>query len=180
VDFISKIKQLDKKQALALLIAFGVAIFLDFAFVLKAQSKAAARAAKKISELKNNIKDIETKSKEIAAIQQGKNANLAKPKRMKPASELPLLLQEISDMAKESEVKVNQIVHIKGIKPKDKNYLPITIKLSLNCGYHNLGTFINSLEDAQQLIFAEEITIARDARDVQKEKVELVLKTYVK
>ncbi len=176
------IKELDKQKLIALLIVFGLFIFLDFAFVIKAQSKAAGNAAKKISELKKNIKEIESKAKELALLQKnpGANLNSLKPKKISPATELPLLLQEISDMAKENNVKVIQIVHSKGSKPKDKNFIPITIKLSLNCGYHNLGAFINTLEDAAQPVFADEIKITRNPNDIQKERVELSLKTYGK
>jgi Tfp pilus assembly protein PilO len=181
LELLNRIKQLDKNKLIAFLAAFGVIIFLDFVFVINAQYKAAVNDTKKIAELKKNIQDIESKAKELAAKQaRGQNALPAKPKKVKPASELPLLLQEISDMAKDNDVKVVQIVHTKGAKPKDNDLIPITIRLSLNCGYHNLGSFIQTLEDAEQPLSCDEVLIARNPNDAQRERVDIGLKTYVK
>jgi Tfp pilus assembly protein PilO len=176
--------QMDKKKSIIVLIAVCVIIYLDFAFVIKAQLKAVAGAGGKISNLK---KDIELIKKDLTFLQQDtqKNKGPAKLLKIYSQSEIPLLLQEISVIANDENIKVMEINPSKDTRVKDKSskvqdFVSLTIKLDLTGGYHNLGSFLNQLENGVQPIFAEEIKIWRNPQDYLKQRVSLILKTYVK
>jgi hypothetical protein len=182
-EFFDQIRR-DKQKIILALVICGVIVFIDFAFVVKAQIKSTAASGKKIVVLK---KDIETLTKELSVLQQDlkKSKVVAKLLKIYGEGEIPLLLQEISLKAAENNVKVMQINTSREAKGKDKSaaakdFVSIAIRLDLACGYHNLGSFINALENSQQPVFAEEISISRDAADYLKAKVGLTLRAYVK
>jgi len=179
-----EILRTDRKKATLALIVACVIIFLDFAFIITAQRKAVAALGSKISKLK---KDIELVSKDAVLLQQAAQKEKALPKLLKIYSqgEIPLLLQEISNIANDNNIKVMEINPSKDTRPKDKSstgqdFVSLSIKLDLLSGYHNLGSFLNQLENGVQPIFADEIKISRQPQDYLKQKVNLILKAYVK
>lgn len=178
------ILQRDRKKTILALIVVGIIIYSDFSFVLKTQVKAAADARSKIAKLK---KDIETVNKDKVLLQQDAQKDKEPPKPIKIYSqgEIPLLLNEISVIANDNNIKVMEINPSRDTKGKDKSskgedFVALRIKLDLMGEYHNLGSFLNQLENGGQPIFAEEIKISRNPEDYLKEEVSLILKTYVK
>jgi len=179
------ILQRDKKKTILVLIAVCVIIYLDFRFVVKAQVRAAADARGKISKLK---KDIEMTAKDMVLLQQDTQEDKEQPPKLLKIysqGEIPLLLNEISVIANDNNIKVMEINPSQEIKGKDKSskgedFVPLKIKLDLMSGYHDFGSFLNQLENWVQPIFAEEIRISRTPDDYLRQRVVLTLKTYVK
>ncbi|MDI6605882.1 MAG: hypothetical protein QME65_01900, partial [Candidatus Omnitrophota bacterium] len=62
---------------------------------------------------------------------------------------------------------------------KTEKFTPILIKLDILCGYHELGHFINDLENNPVFMAVEDLKITPQQKDYFKQKVELALKTYV-
>jgi hypothetical protein len=61
---------------------------------------------------------------------------------------------------------------------KDK-LTALLINLDLLADYHNLGKFIQALEDSPVFMEVQELDISTQLPDYMKQKVTLVLKTYV-
>jgi hypothetical protein len=59
-------------------------------------------------------------------------------------------------------------------------FIPLAINLDLLCDYHHLGKFINDLENAEILFGVEGIRITSQEGNYFQQKVNLILKTYVK
>lgn len=79
-----------------------------------------------------------------------------------------------------------QVKPLKETKPQDPKTVvvlqaqPVSIKLEVLSDYHHCGSFVNDLENAQELIVVEEIRIAANPDDTLRQRVALMLKTYVK
>lgn len=148
----------------------------------------------KAVKLKN---DIDILNKNLSASKdlnkdQGRQNNL--PMRMISKGQLPLLLEEISNMAKSNNVTLMQIKQVKEakqgkeIKQKEKennpsvpnNLLALNIGLDLSGSYHDFGRFINDLENTDKFIAVEDMSIRPQAVDSLLQNAGIVLKIYVK
>lgn len=184
-SFLEKIK-LDKKKIFTVSIIVLLIIYLDFSFILKAQFNSVKSLRSKITKLEKDIAAFDKDSSRIKILA-GKQVQA--PERNREAiseGQLPLLLEEIADTANKNNVKIMQINTAKDIKAKDEKkaqpagLTPRYIILDLACTYHNLGGFINDLENLDTFIALQEIKLGRDAKDYLKENANLVLRTYVK
>jgi Tfp pilus assembly protein PilO len=184
VDFLYDIRT-NKQKLAAVAIAFVAFCYIDFSFVLKAQFKSLSQSQSKIVKLQA---DIQAVKKDIALIQQDQNKGkaLSSIKKIVSEGELLSLLEWISVVAKDNLIRVTQINPLKSARApvkagqKQSPYIGVLIKLDISCGYHNLGAFINDLENGEYALSAEEIRINSDPSAGQKESVLLTLKTYVK
>ena len=200
IDFLLNLARDKKKMALA---GIGLAVFLyvDFTFIIGAQVNGLKVLNKKISQLRS---DIETLNKDIAYVRQNNqpvSAAQAVVKRLPQEQDISALLQHISGLAVVNGVRVMQIDSskeaqkaVKVAKPSSKDKksvkapsiglsgnLPVVkIKLDVIGSYHKIGSFINALENSEKFCFVDELMINRDPADPLKQRVNLVIKTYVK
>ncbi len=183
-DFLNDLRA-DKQKLIALTLAFAVIVYVDFSFVLKAQVKALSQAKSKAVKLQTDIQSVK---RDMATMQQNQNKEKAsgQVKKIVSEDELLSLLERVSEIAKDNMVRVTQINPQKSNRPtvkagqKQSAFLPVSIKLDMSCGYHNLGAFINDLENNEYAVSTEDIRITPDFSAGQRERVLLTLKTYVK
>lgn len=180
--------ELDNKKIILIALVGATILYLDFNFVFKVQagwlSKSCAEAArlnKEISSLENESRKVrDSKAKE--AVSPRKQAQ--KPRRLAAESQVPALLQEISKAANNNEVSILQIKPYRGqagaLAKVGANLGQLLIAMDLSCGYHNLGKFINELENLQTLVSVQDIKIEPRADNYLKQKVTLTLSAYVK
>jgi Tfp pilus assembly protein PilO len=175
--------ELDKKKILFISLACLIAIYLDFTFLIKAQSKGIGKITQKITQVK---KDIDTLARDLLMMRQSqlkeKEARGIKFKKIIPEEDLPSLLQYISNIANKHSVKIMQMKQ--EVKAKDDKVAQlgknVFINLDLFSTYHNLGLFINELENGKIYLAVEAIKISAEANAYFQHKINLVLKTYVK
>lgn len=184
-------EELDKKKIFLLILLSLVILYIDFSFIIKLQLKGVRSIREKIIKIK---KDIGNLNKDLAALQnlkqkqtkvEKKQEEILKAKRIISEGQIPLLLQDISDLANRYKVKIMQIRPSKDAKAKEEviegeAFLPITIMLDLSCTYHSLGSFINALENTGVFIAVQDIKIRRSSDNYLSGDVDLTLKTYVK
>ena len=184
-DFLRDIRS-DKQKLIAVALAFAVLSYVDFSFILKAQTKALTAAKAKAAKLQS---DLLTVRRDLSAMQQNeaKGKDQSKARKVVSEGELLSLLEQVSQIAKNNGVRVSQINPLKTSRPPVKAgqqqsvFQPVLIKLDLNCSYHSLGAFINDLENNEYVVSTEDARILPDfSGGVQKESVALTLKTYVK
>jgi len=177
---------MNKQKLIAAAIVFALVIYVDFAFILQAQVKALSAVKTKNLKL---AADIQTVQKDLNAMRENQHKVkpvLSVPKKIVSEGELLSLVARISQIAKDNMVKVAQINPVKNARPDLKAgqnqpaYGEVFIKLDLSCGYHNLGGFLNDLENSEYALSAEDLNIRPDFSLGQKENVLLTLKTYVK
>lgn len=96
--------------------------------------------------------------------------------------EIPAILEYLSDAAKELKVRITEIRPV--IEEKDKAatpsiYYKAPILLKAECGYHQLGHFLNKLENADRFMRIDNIKIEADPEKIGIHNVELIVVTYV-
>ncbi|MBI4972858.1 MAG: type 4a pilus biogenesis protein PilO [Candidatus Omnitrophica bacterium] len=176
--------QLDNKKISLILLATFIIIYLDFSFVVKMQIKGIQESDPKISKLKN---DIDKLNKDLVATQelktkqdQDKKSASLKAKKIITEDQIPALMEYISNQANQKKVKINQIKPSREAKVEPAKSSPLLLTLDLSCDYHNLGAFLNDLENAPEYLAVQDLRITRDTKNDFLQNVSLVLKTYVK
>ncbi|MCX5707632.1 MAG: type 4a pilus biogenesis protein PilO [Candidatus Omnitrophica bacterium] len=183
-DFLRDIRK-DKQKLIAVVVAFAVIVYVDVSFVLKGQVKALSVTKANVAKLNT---DIQAVKRDVAIVQQNqsKEKSNLKIKKLVSEGELLSLLEQVSRIAKDNAVRVSQINPQKAARPPEKAgqkqsaFISVLIKLDLNCNYHNLGTFINDIENSEYAVSCEDIRIVPDSSSGARERVMLTLKTYVK
>ncbi len=181
--------ELDNKKALLVILAALVVVYLDYSFVIKMQLQGLRNAGPNIQKLKSDLSGLSAQlarmQEEKARLMQEKKQVDAKAKKFIAQEQVPSLLEEIAETAKESGVELIQMKPLRDRPPRTAQkdaaapkFYPFSIGLSLSCGYHQLGRFLNGLESNKIFISAEELSISPLRDDYFKHKVELVLRTY--
>ena len=129
-----------------------------------------------------NVKDIDFEMFKDDLKEQGQKVE-SYEKKLPVEQEIPALLENLSDMAKDSNIKIVSIVPA---MPKDNNpgnksliYREIPILITAKSGYHELGHFLNSLENADRFMKVVDINIKANKASPKKHDVELMICTYV-
>ena len=182
----------DKNKLIACLISCALVIGLDVAFVINGQINAIKQSGRKTVQLK---KDLDTLNKDLRQMRQDEaKKKTVRVKKIITERDLPSLLQYVSSVAAENSLKVMQLDSQKeGMKTggrvskgkkaagqQESGVMTVVIRLDLGSDYHTIGRFINQLECSDQVLYVDEVKIARDPADVLKQRVNLVLKTHVK
>lgn len=185
MDLFNKLK-LDNKKILVIMLVSLALIYLDFSFILGKQIRGLNDIQPKALKLK---KDLDTLTQDLKKMQELKNKEdqvnrktVSSIKKIISESETVFLLQNLSDLANKDNVRILQIRPSR--EPQGKasaadKFTPIFITLDLFCDYHNFGKFINDLENSQTFIAVQTFKITPESADFMKEKINLVLKTYV-
>ncbi len=187
--------QLNKQKRIIIVIFFVLIAYLDSRYILKAQRTGLSRLDTKIAKLNTDLANLNAglETMRLAKIKPGLSAqNKATGSfRILAESQISELLQEISTAANKFNIKITQLRPIrqaqkdKSTKQKDKSAIslakltPLLINLEMICDYHNLGRFIQALESSPVFMGVEELEISTQLPDYMKQKVTLVLKTYV-
>ncbi|MDP3730825.1 MAG: type 4a pilus biogenesis protein PilO [Candidatus Omnitrophota bacterium] len=165
----------------------AAALYIYFVFVPQVMRafELTASTGKTKSELKSArtvIKDFERLKDELEEQSQKVESY---EKKLPAEQEIPALLENLSNMAKESNIKIIGIVpamsYSKEDKSADKNqiYREIPILITAKSGYHELGNFLNNLENADRFMKAADISIEANKASPKKHDVELLVCTYV-
>lgn len=183
--------ELDNKKLILVILIFVIFLYADFNFLLKMQLAALKTSGPKIAGLK---KDFDNLRKDLVKMQELKKKQIApgqktllRLKKIISSEQLTSLLQDLSNIANKDDIKIEQIKPSKEgqalkqekIAGMDK-FQPVLITLDLTCDYHHLGKFINDIEDGENYVAIQGMKIKSQPNEYFKQKVSLVLKTYVK
>ena len=182
------LQQLDKKKIISILFIALVVIYLDLSFLMSMQLKAISKTGSEFKNLRNEISQFKREFQS----QQTKVNSSPMSKEIISEAELPLLLQDITDMANKNNVRILQLNPVrerettrtttrKGAAAATAGQLKSNlIALDMVCDYHSLGSFINDLENAPKFMAVEELKINPGSESMFQQNVNLVIKTYVK
>jgi len=174
-----------KKLILAGIIAFAV-LYLDVSLLLNWQINTLKGMNPKIEQGRKEIDDLKRyiANAKIAPPKQADKA--VKPKKFVSEGGIPSLLNTISDIANKNKVSILQIKPLSEPQAKDdkaqasSNLSAVSISLEASASYHNLGLFINQLENSDVFIVVEVLKISVTPGDYFQQKASIRLKTYVK
>ncbi|MFH0839947.1 MAG: type 4a pilus biogenesis protein PilO [Candidatus Omnitrophota bacterium] len=146
-------------------------------------SRKVAKLQSDLSIAELSIDSMPKMKKEIADL---KNKALSYINKLPKEDELPALLESLSMMAQGADVKITKIVPIKDTEvakdaknPKASIYEEKGILVHAQCGYHQLGTFIAQLENAERFMDISDITIESIKTAPKRHNVQLIVKTFV-
>ena len=177
----------NKTQVIALIgavVLITAVVYLNF--ILKPQVTGVAREIIKKNKLTRELKDAEGDVGRIGSLRkdiESHNKKIERYEKMLPAEqEIPTLLENLSDMARASNVK------IVGITPSitksentqsNKTYEEIPILISAKSGYHELGNFLAKLENSDRFMKVVDIKIRSSAATPKRHDVDLLVLTYI-
>ena len=188
-NLLSKLAPQDKKKMILSFFVSLIVFYLFFSFLINGQLQAIKQKQPQIIKLKTSL---DTFTKEFAQMQELKNKQvkldaLSLTKKIISGEEKVSLLQNISNIANKNNIQIIQLKHAEEPQsPKQEKTAAavkaqsLLITLDLSCDYHSLGKFINDLENAQAFMAVQSMKITTQTTDYLKQKVNLVLRTYVR
>ncbi len=196
-DKINKIKflnqlALDNKQIMLIVLISAVLIYIDFNLIFKAQLAGLNYTNAQVVVFKKDLINLKLGLKKMQDFKSQEALSPQKPipkaKRIIPENQIASLLQDISKLANNNDVRVLQIKPFRSSQVNNQdnkikspsNITPFFISLDLSGGYHNLGKFINGLENLQGLVSVQDIRITPQEGDYLKQRASVTLITYVK
>ena len=104
-------------------------------------------------------------------------------KKLPAQQEIPALLENLSKMAKNANITIIGITPAASKTAKEKKnqnqvYKEIPILIKAKSGYHELGRFLNNLENADRFMKVTDISIKANAALPKKHDVQLMVYTY--
>ena len=178
-----------RKKAMAAAVAVILAAFFYYNTLLKAQLARIKELSPQIRDMNLKISNAERELSNIAAYKKQYDTLKLKienyKKRFPYENEIPALLEHLSKTAKDSGVK---ILAIKPVNPDAKTrqelqqsgglFLEMPIKIEASSGYHQLGVFINKLENSERFVKVNDFKIAgEDNPNIHS--IDLVMSTFV-
>lgn len=176
-----------QKQIMMLIVVSSlIALIAYFNFLLKPQMR---KVFSTVSMLNKSQNDLRSAQADIANIDKYKNdismfeEKVDRYEKMLPAEqEIPSLLESLSTIAKNSNIKIVGITPTalrEGSGARDRVYQEIPILISAKSGYNELGRFLSSLENSDRFMKVADIEIRSNRVMPKKHDVELLVLTYV-
>lgn len=103
-------------------------------------------------------------------------------KKLPAQQEIPSLLEDLSSMARNSNINIIGITPVAlKLQKERKNtvYQETPILITAKSGYHELGRFLNNLENGDRFMKVVDINIKANLLSPKKHEVELMVYTYV-
>ena len=178
--------KLDNKKILLILLLALFIVYVDCHFVIKMQLGNLRVLSPKVAKLKKDISAFNKDSRAIDNLKSKQGQARVTEKQVISEKDLPDLLEYISEVGNKNSVRIMQIKPSKETKTKEAKsspevkFSPFYISLDIFSNYHNLGAFINALENADKFIAVQDLKIARDKNDYMRQEANLTLRTYVK
>lgn len=181
-----------KRQKTALFVSIGlVTLVIYFQFLLKPKISAfnvvfreARRVSKEVSQTKEDIANISKFEEQLRDLKQKVSSY---EKNIPKEQEISVLLKELSEFAQATDVKILVIQPLEETKKEGKEvvtvdtkmpYLEVPISIEGKATYHNLGFFINELENAEHFMRITDIKIQVDSSMPRWHNVKLTIGAY--
>lgn len=186
------LKKAKKNEILALtgLMCAIILVGYYFLFLTPILSKL-SNVSRKVYKLQSDLNiaglAIDSMPKMEKEIDELKKKTVAYSNKLPKEEEFPALLEGLSMMAQNTDVKITKITPIKDVEaaPTEKAASPSSIYqakgilINAQCGYHQLGTFISELENAERFMEISDITIESVKMAPRRHNVQLIVKTFI-
>jgi len=177
----------DKKTQIYILIGLMslFAVIVYFSFILTPQVERVFEAVDHAAKISTNLKDAQYNIANIPKFRTNITAyeeKIERYEKMLPTEqEIPALLENLSDMARKSNIKIVGIMPVVTKDDKTKKiavYQEKPILINAKSGYHELGKFISNMENADRFMKVSDIQIKTNNQSPKKHDVELTVLTY--
>ena len=184
--------EMDEAKKRALLVYLGIffALVLFYFFIFLKPSIAkllnlVPEARRLKAEIAQTKDDLEHKNRLMLKIKALEGSRAAYEKGFSREKEIPILLENLSRTAKNSHVKIIGIrpIDAPGLsarkrKADNKVYQEVPIAVTAQSGYHELGKFINALENDKRFMQISDIKIKGNASSPKRHDIEFIVYAY--
>lgn len=176
-----------KTQAMILIILIGIAaVILYLYFIFIPQVLKDIMIIGKTVKIKNELRSAKSLIAETDRIKKKlaeyNNKVELYEKKLPAEQEIPILLENLSNMARSANITIVGISPAVSQPQKEKSgqvYQEIPILITAKCGYHELGRFLSKLENTDRFMKVVDISIKADRATPKKHDVELMVCTYI-
>ena len=178
----------DRNKMILAIVVFLAVVYVDYSFILVPQMRKLGEIKPQVSKLKKDIDELNLDSIRMQGqAQQQKPAEIIS-KEIISSDQMPLLIEEISRLAVQEEVKISQVEPVRSpsaskdadLSLDGDSYSVTFIDLDIFAGYHALGRFLAALENHSNFLQIDELNIQRNNDNLFEHDIDLTVKTYVK
>ncbi|MEW5758383.1 MAG: type 4a pilus biogenesis protein PilO [Candidatus Omnitrophota bacterium] len=184
-----KLDFLKQKKIIIYLLIIITVLAIDILFIIKPQILTIKKISPEINKLSADLKAFEEDKKNLnqlkASFEILNKKSIGLDKRIIQEDELLTLVEKISKIGREEDVKIIQISPIEDPKAKKisgyskGDIYPVMINIYIHSGYHQLGRFINKLENLDQFLKVLFIDIKFDKQLYTTQVVHLTLGAFI-
>lgn len=188
-SLITKFNGLDIKAryaifATALLVVFAV----DYALIMNFQLQFIGRSNEEIKTLSGDTARVQADKQRIDQMRKGLESSRTQLQAMnvkiRSMQEVPLILDDISRLANEVGIKIDQLIPRKEDQEKlisspEGDFYALPIVISARGGYHPWGRFLSRLEAANLYFSLSELRIDADEKDKNNHLITATLKVIL-
>ncbi len=188
-DIISKFNELDIKARYAALAVILVLVFLlDYFLIMNFQLKFLQNSNAEINTLSADTARVQADKQRVHQMRQGLESSRTQLKAMnvkiRSVEEVPSILDDISRLANEVGVKIDQLVPRKEnqetlITSPEGNFYALPINIQAHGGYHPWGRFLNRLEGSNLYFSLSDLRIVGDAKDRNNQLITATIKVIL-
>ncbi len=163
-------------------------VFANYRLFLKPAFSSLAQTAPRLHQAKRQFASDQGMVASIprykAQIEQMREAMFAHKKKFSTVQEISELLKDLSEIAKASGVKIVSIRPHPMVESRVDNftasvYQKFPISIRAVCGYHQLGIFLNRLENNETFMRVSDIKIVSDQKEPTQHLAYVLVNTYI-
>lgn len=171
-----------REKKLILAFAAAILIVIDYFVLLHPTIDTFMRVSPALSEARVRLDGLRDDRKNAELIErkwtQMRERLDTTEKRFIAPGEIPRLLENLSQLAQESNVKILTLRPVDVADPEPGPYVKIPIRISALAGTHELGAFLARLEGAQTFFRVTDLKIKEYPPDPHRHSVDLRLEGY--
>jgi Tfp pilus assembly protein PilO len=181
--------QIIKNQKLVICGVIALCLLLaDYMFFLKPSVLSLIKTVPQLRNLKNQLATDRNLAANIQSykiqIERMRNMMSSYKKKFSTAQETAYLLKGLSDMAKESHIKIAYIKPHPAVETRPAGasagvYHKFPISIKAVCGFHQLGVFLSKLENDETFMRVSDLKISSDEKDPSSHLVYILVNTYL-
>ncbi len=187
-NFTEKFTNLDEQKKMYVFLGILLLVFvLDYFIIMRTQIKTLSKISPEIEVLSKDLK--KTKNDLLRLNQYRKDVRKSSDEvedlneRIRSREEVPLILEHISRIANDNGVVINQIIPDTKdqellLENEEREYYALPINLEAKGAYHNVGRFLNSIENNEAYINVGKFSITSKIGK-KKHAVQLTFKAIV-
>ena len=187
LDFLKKAK---KSQIMAFTVAICCIILVGYYFLfLSPVISRSLSVFREVAKVQSRLDQAELSINRMPTIKEGMEELRSKASfysnKLPKEEEFPAVLENLSNMAKNAGVKIIKILPVReSLTVSEESthpdiYRQKEINVNAQCGYHQLGTFVSELENAERFMEVSDIRIEARRISPKRHNVQLIVKTFI-
>lgn len=193
----------EQKTLLVGIVLAALVFWLYMAYIISPLLREHIKVNERVKLAKERLKMLQVSTANQAALQeqyrqlQQSVAVLRNP--LPPEEQLPVIIERLSDLASQAQVKIQTIFPQRSIEedlekrsgdksstssmtapvlPEAQLFTGIIIQIDALAGFHQLGTFLGSVEALGKPMQLASLRIANDPKDPKRHRVKLLIRAF--